>query len=174
MDNRTADALIERISAGDMSALEDLYTQFSQAVYAYAMTIVKDKVVAEDIMQDVFVKVYQNASGFRAEGYGKAWILRIARNLALNAVTRRRESEPEEAFETLRAPDRPEDSAIIRVSLKEALDALSDEERRIVTLHAVSGMTLGEIAATLSQPLGTVKWKHAGALKKLRRAVGDM
>ena len=174
MDSKAADALIVRVSRGDMSALEELYNEFSRAVYAYAMTIVNDRDTAEDIMQDVFVKVYRCSSGFVPQGLGKAWIMRIARNLSLNAVTRRREEGTEEELETLRAPDRPEDHAVLRVALDGAMKSLSDDERQIVTLHAVSDMTLSDIAKTLGQPLGTVKWKHAAALKKLRGAVDDM
>ena len=169
MDSKAADALILRVSKGDMSALEKLYNAFAREVYAYAMTIVKDRDTAEDIMQDVFVKVWQCAGGFKAQGLGKAWIMRIARNLSLNAVTRRRDDGDEEQLETLPAPDRPEDQVVSRVAVSQALDTLTGDERQIVTLRMSSDMTLAEIAKVLGQPLGTVKWKHAEALKKLRR-----
>lgn len=173
MDNITADELIVRTAGGDMAALERLYREMFRPVYAFVMTIVRDAHTAEDITQDVFVKVYTGASDFSPNGFGRAWMMRIARNLALNAVSRRRETEGEEALEGLRAPDRPEDSAIARLALRQAMRELTDDERRIITLHAAAGMKLAEIAEALEQPLGTIKWKHASALKKLRGAVGD-
>ena len=173
MDNRTADELIVRTADGDMSALEQLYNDLFRPVYAFVMTIVRDAHTAEDITQDVFVKVCTRSSEFTPTGFGKAWIMRIARNLALNAVSRRRETDGEDALEELRAPERPEDSTITRLALAQAMRELSDDERRIITLHAAAGMTLAEIAETIEQPLGTVKWKHASAMKILRGAVGD-
>ena len=174
MDSKAADSLIVRVSKGDMAALEQLYGEYARAVYAYAMTIVKNSDAAEDIMQDVFVKIWRCAGDFKPQGLGKAWIMRIARNLSLNAVTRRRDDDSDEQLETMRAPDSPEDSVVGRVAVSEMLGSLTDEERQIVTLRMSSDMTLAEISKVLGQPLGTVKWKHAEAMKKLRRFADQM
>ncbi|MBE6754729.1 MAG: sigma-70 family RNA polymerase sigma factor [Ruminococcaceae bacterium] len=132
------------------------------------MTIVKNHSAAEDVMQDTFVRLYGAAGRFRAGGMGKAWIMRIARNLALNAVTRG-DYPSEEPTAERASNDSTEDSAISSVMLERAMQKLGDEERQIVTLHALSGMKLHEIAAALELPLGTVKWKHSRALSVLRK-----
>ncbi len=167
MDNRRADELIRMVGQGDMTALEELYNSLSRGVYALVMTIVKNTSAAEDIMQDTFVRVYNAAPDFKANGAGVAWIMRIARNLALNAVTAKK-ILPEDSLAAMPSSVTAENSAIDRVMINRALDKLTEQEREIVTLHAVVGMTLGEIAKLTDQPLGTVKWRHSAALKKLR------
>lgn len=172
MDNKKADQLIRRVAAGEMSALEELYDALSDRVFAFALSIVRNRDTAEDIMQDTFVRIYNAASGFSAEGAGLSWIMRITHNLAINSVRERKHLPPEE-LENESAPDSCEGLAVGRVLIADALEKLSDTERRIVVLHAGGGLTLGEIAQVLSEPLGTVKWRHASALKKLKRLLGE-
>lgn len=168
MDNNTADALILRISQGDMSALEELYNGLSRGVYAFALSIVRDKTMAEDIMQDTFVRVFSAASAFHAKGTGISWVMRIAHNLAINSV-KTRSCVPENESEKNAPTADTEGAAVERVMIKNALDRLDDAEREIVALHSVVGLTLAEISQIVGQPLGTVKWRHATALKKLRK-----
>ncbi len=172
MDNIAVDALILRVAAGDMSALEELYNGLADMVYGFAMTIVKNPAVAEDIRQDVFVKIYNGAGSFKSSGFGKSWIMMITRNLSLNAVSRG-VTEPEDALVNMQSGDNTEQSAIINLTLRRALERLSDDERRIVTLHALSGLRLNQIADIMDMPLGTVKWKHSKALKQLKSEFGE-
>jgi len=171
IDNKAADALICAVAKGDMTALETLYTELAPQVYAFARSIVKDDAAAQDIMQDTFVRVYNSASGFKPTGYGRAWIMRIARNLAINALSRYDRTEPEEAIADLPAGDSTSETAEARVMISKAMSMLSDAEREVITLHAVSGLKLDLIAKILEEPLGTVKWRHAQALKKIRAAM---
>ena len=78
------DALILRIAQGDTAALEVLYRQTSSSIYGFALSILRDPVAAEDVMQDTFVSVMQSASSYQPSGKPMAWLLTIARNLALN------------------------------------------------------------------------------------------
>lgn len=172
LDNQTADRLICAVGRGDMSALETLYTELSRAVFAFARSIVRDDSTAQDIMQDTFVRLHNGASAFRPSGTGRAWIMQIARNLSLNAVTRR-PTEPEELIAERAASDSTQDAAETRVLLLEALASLDDTQRQIVTLHAVSGMTLAEVAEVLGEPLGTVKWRNAEAMKRIRGIMNE-
>ena len=157
---------------GDMQAFEQLYNELSKNVYAFALSIVREKTAAEDIMQDTFVRVYNAASGFTAGGTGIAWIMRIARNLAMTAVTARK-TEPEERIDEEKSYSGTESQAVTRLAIEDAMKVLNETERQIITLHAVSGMKLNEIAAIIDEPIGTVKWRHAEALKKLRRVLGE-
>lgn len=77
------DALILRIAQGDTAALEVLYRQTSSSIYGFALSILRDPVAAEDVMQDTFVSVMQSAPGYQPSGKPMAWLLTIARNLAL-------------------------------------------------------------------------------------------
>jgi len=172
MENRTADALIRKIGMGDMTALEELYNALSKAVFAFALSIVKNRSVAEDIMQDTFVRIYNSASAFKVGGSGVSWVMRIAHNLAINAVKSRHYTVDE--LEDDMSVVTNTDSAITdRITLNQALSRLGDTERKIVILHASVGLTLSEIAEILGEPVGTVKWRHSGALKKLRKMLEE-
>ncbi len=171
IDNRAADSLICAIGQGDMSALERLYSELAPAVCAFARSIVRDEAAAQDIMQDTFVRVYNSAGAFRPCGLGCAWVMQIARNLSLNALTRFSRTEPVESGPETAAADSTEDSAEARVMIVDALDSLSDAERQVITLHAVSGLKLDEVARVMNEPLGTIKWRHSQAMKKIRAAM---
>lgn len=171
IDNKAADKLICDIAGGDMSALETLYRGLAPGVFAFARSIVRDDALAQDIMQDTFVRVYNSAGSFRPRGLGKAWVMQIARNLALDALTRRTASEPEEVIGERPAGDSTEDSAEARVMIGHALSVLTDAEREVIVLHAVSGLKLEEIARITGEPLGTVKWRRSRAMKKIRTAM---
>lgn len=171
IDNRAADVLICAIGQGDMSALEALYSELAPAVFAFARSVVKDEAAAQDIMQDTFVRVYNSAAAFKARGLGCAWVMQIARNLSLNSLSRFSRTEPEEAISDAPADDSTEDSVEARVMVSAALDTLSDAERQVITLHAVSGLKLDAIARVMNEPLGTIKWRHSQAMKKIRAAM---
>jgi len=171
IDNKAADALICAVASGDMSALETLYNELAPSVFAFARSILKDDAAAQDVMQDTFVRVYNSSTGFKACGLGKAWIMQIARNLALNVLTGRTSNESEETIADRPGSESTEDTAEARVMISRAMDALSDAEREVIVLHAVSGLKLDKIAKITGEPLGTVKWRHSSAMKKIRAAM---
>lgn len=171
IDNRDADKLICALAKGNMSALERLYTELAPAVYAFARSITKNDESAQDIMQDTFVRVFNSAGKFKPQGYGKAWIMQIARNLSINAVTSRVRTEPEDVLADCPSPGSTEESTETRVMLEWAMKCLTDAEREVITLHAVSGLKLQQIAQVMEEPLGTVKWRHSQAMKKIRTAM---
>lgn len=178
MESHEFDILIKRVADGDTDSLEQLYNACAKGVYALAYSIVKSHASAEDIMQDTFVRVWASASKFTATGNGRAWIYRIARNLSLNAVTRGKtdslDAMTEAQGDMLADSTSTENSAVTTHSVDEALSSLPDKEREVITLHSMGGLTLQEIAVTLDVPLGTVKWRHAQALKKLRHLLSDI
>lgn len=178
MEAHEFDILISQVAEGNSDSLEKLYNACAKGVYALAYSIVKSHAAAEDIMQDTFVRVWASASTFTARGNGRAWIYRIARNLALNAVTRGRtdslDAMTEENGDRMASDASTEDSVVVGHSIDSALSSLSDNEREIITLHSMSGLTLNEISVMLGVPLGTVKWRHAQALKKMRSLLSDI
>lgn len=121
-------------------------------------------------MQDCYVSVFQHASSYRSEGKALAWILTIARNLSFKRLSARSRISPEEEdFERYIENDAPQFNVNEqRMILGEVLRILSDEERQIVILHAVSGLKHKQIAQLLELPLSTVLSKYNRALKKLK------
>lgn len=154
----------------DMKALEELYDRTSASVFAFALSVLKNAQDAEDVMHDLYVAVWAGAGKYTADGKPMAWIMTITRNLCLQKFreNRRKSDIPEEDWGAFIDDSRkmtPEDKVII----EECMKSLSDEERQIVTLHAVAGFKHREIAALLRMPLSTILSKYNRALKKLQK-----
>lgn len=174
-DRAGLDRLLAAVAAGEQDALAQLYHQTRSAVYGLALSYVKNAHDAQDITQDTFVQIWDNAPQYRPKGSPMGWILTIARNLALMKLRRQqRHGElDEEQWQAIPA-DAPNVSHEDRLLLQNALAGLEEQERRIVVLHAVTGLKHREIAALLELPLATVLSKYRRALKKLKlRLEGD-
>lgn len=167
--------LIRRIGLGEEEALASLYEQTKSAVYGFALSILKNRADAEEIMQDTFLAVDANADRYQPVGSPMAWILTIARNLAYGRLRRAKweaaeEDIPEEAEDTTGLSEQTEN----RMILQTALQVLGDEERQIVMLHAVSGLKHREIAQLLGLSLSGTLSKYHRALAKLQKQIGGM
>ena len=171
--------LIERIAQGDEAALESLYTRYSAGIYALALRIVQQPALAEDVVQETFIRAWRAAST-QAETVRDpgAWLLRIARNLALDAL-RRQAVRPQPAatdeaatiFDVVPDPaPEPEaaySQAAQRLAVRRALASLPDEQREAVRLAFYEGLTHQAIAERQHLPLGTVKTRVRLGLRKL-------
>lgn len=163
------DRLLTRVADGEQEALAELYHRARSAVYALALSILKNAHDAQDVTQDTFVRIWDSAPQYRTQGSPMAWILTIARNLARMKLRRdaRQTGLEEEEWAAIPA-DAPKVTPEDRHLLQEGLATLNDEERRVVVLHAVTGLKHREIAALLELPLATVLSKYHRALKKLK------
>lgn len=164
--------LLLRLAQGDQEALGELYHRARAAVYGLALSYLKHAHDAEDVTQDTFVRVWENAPRYQPQGTPLAWVLAVARNLALMKLRERgrtQDLEPE-AWDRL-AGDNPLVTAEDRQVLRAALEGLSDQERQVVILHAVTGWKHREIAQLLELPLATVLSKYRRALQKLKNTL---
>ena len=160
---------LARMAPGDTGALGRLYELTREAVYGYALSILKNAHDAEDVMQETYVRAHLGAAQYKAEGKPTAWLMRIARNLALMKLREGKRTiamSPEDWMETF--ADRPDFTHEDAITVSMLMDALSDEEREIVSLHALAGLKHREIAAMLDLALPTVLSKYHRALKKLK------
>ena len=167
-----ADALescIARMAAGDRDGMAELYRRTHAAVYGLALSMVKNRADAEDIFQDACLQVWQSAGGYRARGTPMAWLMTITRNLALDRL-RERSRTAELPPEDWQLGDDPALTQEDRLTLEALLGQLSDEERQIVTLHAVAGLKHREISSLMRIPLSTVLSKYNRSMKKLKLA----
>ena len=162
------DALILKIAAGDMDAFHTLYRAAHSGIYGFALSITKNPHDAEDVLQDTFLSVYENALSYRPEGKPMAWIFRIARNFALSKMREKAKEPMSEEFilENTEAVSQLE-SVEEKETVKALLSFLNDDERQIVMLHAAAGFKNREIAQVLGLKLSTVLSKYRRALKKL-------
>ena len=152
--------MLIHIAGGEHEALAELYRRTRTAVYGLALSYLKNAHDAQDLTQDVYVQVWDCAGQYRPTGSPMGWLLTVCRNLCLMRLRR------EEHHAALSADE--------RILLQHALASLADGERRIILLHAVTGLKHREIAALLELSLPTVLSKYHRALKKMRAYVeGD-
>lgn len=162
-----SDELIAKIAQGDQDAFRKLYEETSSLVFGYALSILKDKHKAEDAMQDTYIKVYSNAGSYTGKGKPMAWILTITRNLALmNFRQKQHENIDDEQYQSIY--DMPHIHSENKMLVDHLLNRLSEEEREIVMLHAMSELKHREIASLMELPLSTVLSKYNRAIAKLR------
>lgn len=177
----TSDAeLVHRVSLGDTAALEALYNRYARVVYSFAMRIVSDPMLAEEILQEVFVRTWRQADRFqRSRGNFGSWLLSITHNLAIDEI-RKRQRRPQKSdsvdvsdalFGLVDEATNVEEAAqasALRMRIKTALLTLPEAQRDAIELAFFSGMSQREISAHLDIPLGTIKTRMRLGLKKLR------
>ena len=168
-ERRKLQRLLIRVAGGDRDALAELYQRTRAAVYGLSLSYLKNAQDAQDLTQDVYVQVWDCAEQYRLIGSPMGWLLTVCRNLCLMRLRReeRHAALSEEEWDAIPARECGLD-ADERALLQGALASLADEERRIVLLHAVTGLKHREIAALLELPLPTVLSKYHRALKKMR------
>jgi RNA polymerase sigma-70 factor (ECF subfamily) len=176
--------LVRRIRAGDRGAVDDLYQRFRRPAFALARRILADDVLAEDVLQDVFVTVWRDPAAFdRARGSFASWLLAMVHHKAVDAVRReeahrRRQARAEEDL-VLSAPTSArdvEDEAWTRVvsdQVRTALRLLPSLQREALTLAYYGGYTQREVAALTGAPLGTVKTRMLAGMRRLREELGE-
>ena len=168
-DRHELQQLLVHIAGGDRDALAELYQRTRSAVYGLVLSYLKNAHDAQDLTQDVYVQVWDRAEQYRLTGSPMGWLLAVCRNLCLMRLRReeRHAALSKEEWDAIPARECGLD-ADERALLQGALASLTDEERRIVLLHAVTGLKHREIAALLELPLPTVLSKYHRALKKMR------
>ena len=175
-------ALVERMIAGDESALSTLYDRYSSMLFSMLMRILKDTSAAEEILQDLFLQLWRNPSRFDpSRGSLPAWLLVIGRNRAISRLRsreRREVSEDSDGFsmDSIPSPGNIEEEAQrsqLAQRLRSAMATLPPEQREAVELAYFEGMSQTEIATRTGSPLGTVKSRVRTAMQSLKQIFGD-
>ncbi|WP_025688617.1 RNA polymerase sigma factor [Paenibacillus zanthoxyli] len=164
--------IIHRARRGDKEAFAQLVNRYKGHVYRYAAGMLGDRMDAEDVSQEAFIKVYYSLSGLDNEYAFSSWIIRIVSNLCKDRLKKRAKEqrlrdEPDEAIADRHLPDPLE-----KLSIEEAMARLTVDHREILLLHEVQGYRYEEIADILEVPLGTVKSRLFAARMALRKELG--
>ncbi|MFM8426923.1 MAG: RNA polymerase sigma factor, partial [Chloroflexota bacterium] len=164
--------LIRRMQAGDDDAIRDLYAQYGQRLYAYALRLTDDPATAEDVTQNTLVTVWRTAHTFRAEGRLIAWLLGIVHHTAMKAIRNRTNYLDDVAEETIREDQpSPEEQAQVKDErrwVRQGMQSLSPEHRAVLELVFYQELSLNEVAQVLNIPVGTVKSRLSYARTHLR------
>lgn len=170
-------ALVARVLGGEQSALEALYDRYARPCYALARRVVADPVIAEDVVQEVFLAVWRDPSRFdAARGSFSSWLLSATHHKAVDAVRReenhRKRRAGTEGLEVREAREPAVEEqvwqAVRRTEVRAALAALPDAQRQALDLAYFGGYTQREIAGLTGIPLGTVKTRMLAGTRRLR------
>ena len=171
--------LMEQVSQGDKTALEELYTRYGTSVFSLARYMLRHEALAEEATQDVFLNVWLKASSYRPDrGEPRAWLMSVAHHKVIDIIRSRRRSiamsDPKD-YETLdllpSGRRATEEEAVLNLEgerIRKALDTLPDAQRAVIMLAYYEGYSQSEIANKLQQPLGTIKTRVRLAMQKLR------
>lgn len=174
--------ILERMCAGDATAVGELYDRHSAAVFGLALLITHDRGLAEDVSQETFVGIWKNAARFDpTRASARTWIMAIAHHRAVDALRRRRAAVlsldvEDSVVETIApSPDVwPEVSARFdQAAVKTAFTRLPEAQRQSLELAYFGGLTQNEIAAATGVPLGTVKSRVRLGLLRLRDLLSE-
>ncbi len=176
--------LMARLAAGQIAALEAVYDRYSALVFSVSLRILNDRQLAEDVVQEVFLRLWRSPTSYDPErGRFISWLMSVTRNRALDEQRRRsrrlrveeRDDEPGREVVAHDAED-PQASAVLdeeRRVVREAIACLPAEQRRVLELAYFRGLTQVEIAGETGDPLGTVKTRIRLGVRKLREALKE-
>jgi RNA polymerase sigma-70 factor, ECF subfamily len=164
---------IDRAKLGERDAIRFLYVRYADNVYGYVRSIVRGDHEAEDVTQEVFLKLIGAIGKYERRSVPfSAWLLRVARNVALDHIRRVRATPCEE----VRGADESSDGSVSDRSrdLREALETLPEEQRTVLVLRHVIGLSPGEIAERLGRTEASVHGLHHRGRRVLRAQLADM
>jgi RNA polymerase sigma-70 factor (ECF subfamily) len=167
---------VERLQAHDQAAFSYLYDHYSKALFTVIYAVVPQTEVAEDVLQEVFVKIWQNVRSYdSSKGRLYTWMLNIARNSAIDRTRSKdfnKQAKTTVLTENVYGDKDAVHSSINDIGLKKTLERLPEENRRLLELSYFQGYTQDEISKMLDIPLGTIKTRIRSTLLQLRKLVG--
>jgi RNA polymerase sigma-70 factor (ECF subfamily) len=171
-------SLLSRSALGDRAAFADLYTSTRSKLFAVSLRIVRERSIAEEVLQDSFVSIWNHAADYaQAKSAPSTWMTAIVRNRSLDVLRRPREEA--DADESLTAtlidesasPEREAEARGEAHSLRECLQELDPEQRQSIALAFYHGLSHSELADHLRRPLGTVKTHIRRGLARLKECL---
>lgn len=177
--------LVQGIVDGHVFALEALYDRYASLVFSVAYRVLHDSHLAQDVTQEVFLRLWRQPTSFDPErGRFVSWLMSVTRNRALDEIRRlsrraRSEDGSEDPVADLATVDRLDDPVLgaelaeQREAVRAAMTRLPPEQRRVIELAYFAGLTQAEIAERTGDPLGTVKTRIRLGMRKLREALAE-
>jgi RNA polymerase sigma-70 factor (ECF subfamily) len=164
--------LTQRLNAilnGDEKAFEELYTDLKVPIYTIIYRIIWNDVESEDVLQELFFKLFTSPLNPANIKNPRAYIFQMARHLAIDKIRKDTNDIPLDEITDITYPS--EDIAL-NVDIEDALKQIHSDECEIITLRIIGGFKYREIAKIMKIPQGTVKWKYKEAIKKLKKILG--
>jgi RNA polymerase sigma-70 factor (ECF subfamily) len=172
------EALVALVARGDEVALAEVYDRFGRVAYGLALKIVRDRALAEDVVQEAFLALWRSAGRFVPErAKASTWILTLVHRRAVDLVRREqvRRAEPLDVAPQTGGETTEEQAwlRLRRTRVREALRKLPDQQREALELAYFGGFTQSELADRLGEPLGTIKSRMFAGLARLRELLAE-
>jgi RNA polymerase sigma factor (sigma-70 family) len=164
--------LVARLRVPENAAVTQLYDMYSAALYGVILRIVKDNEIAEDVLQECFVKIWSSFSSYDAtKGKLFTWLINIARNLAIDKIRSRqyRVGSKTQALDKSQVQYTADSNSFRpeHIGIKELTEKLNPDQKKVIDMMYFDGFTQSEVALELDIPLGTVKTRARAAIKAL-------
>ncbi|NQW24399.1 MAG: sigma-70 family RNA polymerase sigma factor [SAR202 cluster bacterium] len=167
-------ALILSAQRGDRDAFAQLYEANVERVYRYLLSRLHEPADAEDVTAEVFIQAMKALPSYKARGTPFiAWLFRIAHNQAINYMKKQARRQETPLLETAATHDGPDEEVIDRIRFGEVVDAmgaLTDLQRHVLSLRFAGELSIAEVASVMKRKEGAVKFLQFSALRALRRA----
>ena len=183
-ENYDCTDLAEKICQGDMSAFRKLVDIYKKKIFYIAYDFLGDHHEAEDISQEVFIKVFRSIHKFKKDAKMSTWIYQITVNTCIDAIRRKKakpaiqldEEKPVESWaghsvlgSKISSPESSADASLLQIKIQQALHKISDKERAVFVMRHYNDLTINEIADVMRISSGTVKSFLFRGLQKLRK-----
>lgn len=157
----------------DEDAFAAVYEKTKRGVYSIIVSIVRDRHITEDLMQETYLKMLTNLSSYQRGRNFSAWLFEIAKNLAFDHLRKNKHLTVADPQEQSYLFDQPKTSSPhTDYTMEELMKPLDETERQIILLRVVSEEKFKTIAQITNKPLGTVLWIYNKALAKMKKAIG--
>ncbi len=158
---------IKRIAKGENEALEELFLLYKDKVFRMALAVSGDRFLSEDVVQETFLRVQQNAKSYQFRNSEREWIMTIAHNIAIDILRKRKkEIVQEEIISHSEVPDVVTDCDN-DAGFLQLIEPLNELDRQIVSLHLISGLKHRETAHILNMSVSAVKKRYERAIKRI-------
>ncbi len=181
--------LVQRAQDGESAAFEGLVDAYKPKIYNYVLRMLGERETAEDVAQETFIKAYSSLASFRGASSFQTWLYRIASNLAIDSIRRRKHRQASYSLDEpldisggqverdieddAAGPELQLESAQLQRRVSEAILELSPKLRTVVLLYELQGLSYEEIAEIVGAPLGTVKSRLFNAREHLKKILVD-
>jgi RNA polymerase sigma-70 factor (ECF subfamily) len=184
--DRNEKLLVSKAKAGDVAAFEQLIEAYQKKVYNLALRMTGNQEDAADLAQEAFIRVFRSISGFKEQSSFSTWIYRITTNVCLDEIRKRKNRKVISIDEDIHMddgemkrqivsddplPDEMAERAELRNIVNDAINSLPEDQKVVITLRDLNGLSYEEIAQVLGIPGGTVKSRINRARQALRNVL---
>ena len=178
MTDKEFDKNIKLILLKNKDGLKCIYNEYISFIYRITYDVLQNKADAEDVTSDFFVKLWNISDKYKKGNGHKAWLARIARNMAIDYLRKNRKEVlsdvPAEVFDNSINSDNTttgqyENKVLDSITINQMLSCLKEKERQIINMKIIGELTFKEISEILDIPMGTVTWRYQSAIKNLKK-----